>query len=345
MFSGPLGDDFGKFVSVIGIIDAFSCVRAEIGDFVAFVHQPFGKLGLKVSGGVIGCNGYTHARYIVAAPARLHPASIAFRRMWQSDEHILLAFARAAALVLKMIVGHLLPTGSKHVLGTADMRSIIAAIFLALMAIPAWSAALAEPGTEVERITRASALGSGNGAVVISIRSEIYLDEPLDVYFLREGGSITNDADVIRFVRKQGFLAFGNDTLRFKIRAFQVPAGTYRLVAHGMECPKIPEADERCLIEEPGFLGRGEVSRPSRGYGEDAPSFEVREGHVTIAGDFALTSRNTIEWSEIPAEEVRSTERRFARLQRAPDPVVPESFRLKYGLFPRSYEDDRNRRY
>ena len=57
------------------------------------------------------------------------------------------------------------------------------------LAIPGWSTAVAQtPGTEAERVTRASALDAGYGAVVISIRSELYLDEPLDVYFLRVGG-------------------------------------------------------------------------------------------------------------------------------------------------------------
>ena len=211
--------------------------------------------------------------------------------------------------------------------------------------MPAWSPALADPGSKAERVSRASSVDNGFGAVVISIRSELYLDDPLQVYFLREGGSITNDADVVRFERRQGFFAFGNDTVEYQIRAFQLRPGKYRLVAHGMNCPKIPAEDERCLIDVQG-LGGGEVlSRPSRGYGEDAPSFEVRAGSVTVAGDFALTARNTIEWSAIPANELSRTRDRFSRLPAAPEPAVPEEFKLKYGLTPRQYVDDYNRRY
>ena len=103
--------------------------------------------------------------------------------------------------------------------------------------------------------------------------------------------------------------------------------------------------NERCLIDRQGLTGKVEVSRPSRGYGEDAPSFEVRAGAVTYAGDFALTSRNAMEWSVIPNEELGAIRRRFGSLERAPDPVVPEEYRRRYGLFPRSYEDDRGRRY
>lgn len=225
------------------------------------------------------------------------------------------------------------------------MRFAFLALLLSALASPAWDAVHAEPGSAVERVSRASALDGGYGAVVISIRSEIYLDDPLQVYFLREGGSIANDNDVVRFERRQGFFAFGNDTVEYKVAAYALPLGTYRLVAHGMNCPKIPEEDERCLIDVHGLGGSAELSRPSRGYGDNAPSFDVREGSVTYAGDFALTARNAVEWSPIPEPELMRIRRDFARLPEAPAPLVADEFNLKYGLTPRHYEDDRNRRY
>lgn len=225
------------------------------------------------------------------------------------------------------------------------MRSFLLGLFVLSLAIPAWSGARAQHGVEPERIARASALDDGYGAVVISVRSALWLDDPLDVYFLREGGDVANPGDVVRFVRKQSFFAFGNDTTKYKIRAYQLRPGTYRLIAHGVGCPKIPAINERCLIEEPGIFGSLEYSRPSRGYPEIAPTFEVRSGAVTYAGDFALTDRNTIEWSLVPAEELRAIERRFSRLPRAPEPIIPGEYRLRYGLFPRSYEDDAGRKY
>lgn len=226
------------------------------------------------------------------------------------------------------------------------MRSFLLAILLASFSLPSWNSAVAEPGIEAERVSRGSAVEDGFGAVVISIRSELYLDDPLQVFFLREGGDIANDADVVRFERSQGFFSFGNDTVEYKIRSFQLRPGTYRLVAHGMNCPKIPEEDERCLIDVQGLLGGpAELSRPSRGYGEDAPRFVVQAGAITLAGDFALTARNAIEWSEVPGEELGRIMDRFGRLPRGPAPEVPKEFVREYGLFPRSYDDDRNRRY
>ena len=232
-------------------------------------------------------------------------------------------------------------------IGYVSMRFVLLLAAAFALALPGWSGLAAEaPAVEAERIKRASAIDPGFGAVVISIRSELYLEEPLDVYFLREGGDVSNPNDVVSFGRKQSFFAFGNSTVKYDVRAYQLRAGTYRLVAHGIECPKIPAENERCLIDRPGFLvGSVEVSRPSRGYPEEAPSFEVREGQVTFAGDFALTSRNTIEWSVIPAGQMRKASRVVRGLNRGPEPKVPEDYKLKYGLFPRSYEDDRRRRY
>lgn len=225
------------------------------------------------------------------------------------------------------------------------MRSRFLAILALLIAGFASGPAFAEPGTEAERVSRASQVDEGFGAVVISIRSEIYLDEPVQVFFLREGGSIDNDADVVRFDRRQGLFAFGNDALTFQVRAYQLPVGTYRLVAHGMDCPKVPEEDERCLVEASSILGKVELSRPSRGYPEIAPTFAVTPGSVTYAGDYILTSRNRIEWLEIPREELRKMESRFATMARAPDPIIPGEYRLVYGLTARSWEDDARRRY
>ncbi|MEO1219930.1 MAG: hypothetical protein AAFY42_01090 [Pseudomonadota bacterium] len=230
--------------------------------------------------------------------------------------------------------------------GFYSMRFVVLFAAALALAIPAWSAALAQSlALEAEEVKRASAVEPGSGVVVLSIRSELYLDEPLDVYFLREGGTVTNSSDVISFERKQSFFAFGNSTVKYQVRAYALREGTYRLVAHGMDCPKIPAEDERCLIDRRGLSGVVEVSRPSRGYGETAPSFEVRNGNITYAGDFALTARNTIEWSEIPGDELTRAARRFRSLGEGPNPVIPDDFKLKYGLFPRSFQDDRGRRY
>lgn len=226
------------------------------------------------------------------------------------------------------------------------MRFVVLFVMSVCLALPAWGGLVAQsPGTPAERVQRVSQIDEGHGAVVLSIRSELYLDEPLDVFFLREGGDVENSADVVRFSRRQNPLSFGNSTVKYKVRVYQLPAGKYRLIAHGMDCPKIPAENERCLVDIQ-MLGETVVqSRPSRGYPEEAPVFEVRQGQITNAGDFALTARNTIEWSGIPSDELRKVRRSFSKVAQGPSPLVPESFNLKYGLFPRSFETDRRRRY
>jgi hypothetical protein len=203
----------------------------------------------------------------------------------------------------------------------------------------------AQEGREADRVGSDSALRPGYGAVILSVRSELYLLDELSVWFVREGGSIDEAGDLVRFTRSQPVLAFGNKTTTYKVRAYQLPAGRWRLAGHGVRCEKVPAPKERCLVDVK-VLGIGEtVSFPSRGYGEDAPVIEVKEGALSNAGDWGLTARNTIEWSQIPAGESAKALRRLAALPRGPAPEVPEDYRLKYGLFPRSYDDDKNRRY
>ena len=219
--------------------------------------------------------------------------------------------------------------------------AVVAVVLAHIVSAPA----MAQQGDEPERLSRASSLEAGHGAVIVSVRSELFLLSKLNVYFVREGGDMSNEADLVRFTRSQPALSFGNTTTKYKVLSFQLPAGRYRLAGHGVKCTKVPEPDERCLVDVK-VAGIGEtVSFPSRGYGVGAPFFEVREGALTIAGDFALTGRNTLEWSVIPPEKLNKVAKKFAELPRARDPLVAEEYRLKYPLRPRSFEDDRGRRY
>ncbi len=230
-----------------------------------------------------------------------------------------------------------------------NLRKTCLSLFLALASLTGLGAeaALAQqgPGVEPDRLSRASELEQGKGAVIISVRSELYLLAELNLYFLREGGDIASAADVVRFSRAQSQLALGNATTKHQPIAVQLAAGRYRLVGHGARCLKVPLPEERCLIDVT-FAGIGEtVSFPSRGYDADAPMIEVREGALTNAGDFALTARNTVEWSPIPADKMRNVERKLQGLPQGPAPTVSEQFKLKYPLRARSFSDDRGRRY
>lgn len=180
------------------------------------------------------------------------------------------------------------------------------------------------------------------------MRSALYLAAPLSLFFVAidEDGERKDDAEIVRFERREGRLSFGgNSTTRYKPAAFQLPAGRYRLAGHGAKCEKVPAPDERCLAEI-RFAGIEEtVSFPSRGYGEDAPYFVIEAGSMTNAGDFGLTAQNSIEWSPIPPEHLERPMRRLSALPAGPRPAIEDDFLLKYPLRPRSLSDDRGRRY
>lgn len=223
------------------------------------------------------------------------------------------------------------------------IRSLFLAVMAALAVVPA--IATADPGTSPRKASKAASVDPGHGVVVVSVRSAIFLDATLNVYFLREGGSIDNDADVFRFSRKQGLLAIGNDTTDFAVKTFQLPAGRYHLVAHGVRCPKVPEPGQTCSLRVE-FGGANErVSRPSKGYEGETPAFEVVAGSVTYAGDFALDPRNRIMWSEIPDKELGKVGKKFGSLAVGPDPVVPLDFYLVGELNRRGMFRDSGRTY
>ena len=196
-----------------------------------------------------------------------------------------------------------------------------------------------------DSISRAGELTADQGAVVISVRSEMFLDVPLELYFLREGGDLANPADLFVVERRPGSLSLKANTLTHDVEAYRLQPGTYRLVAHGMNCPSVPVVSEDCVAKRRNMGISREYYRPNRNYEADAPSFEVRAGAVTYAGDFVLTARNTVEWSPIPDEELEAVRGRFAQAATGPEPTVPTEYRLRYQTEPRSFEEDAGRRY
>lgn len=189
---------------------------------------------------------------------------------------------------------------------------------------------LAEAGFEPREISRLSRLQEAEGVVIISIRSEQYLPADLDVFFLREGGSIANNRDVARFSRGQRMMDVNNDNTNFRPKSFRLVPGRYTLVAHGLNCPAVPSPGEVCTVRI-GTNGVG-MPRPTRAYEGEVPSFEVVAGQVTNAGDFALTRQNYIRWSSIPESDLAEIIPIFASLPSGPIAEVPEQFMLTHTL-------------
>lgn len=223
------------------------------------------------------------------------------------------------------------------------IRSFIPALAIALAVMP--GAVLADPGTAPDKVSQSSSVEQGHGVVAVSVRSAIWLSEPLHVYFLREGGNIDNDADVIRFTRKQGFWAIGNDTTDFLVKTFELPPGRYRLVAHGVKCPSVPEPSQTCRVRVEFAGSSSRISFPSRGYEGETPVFEVRAGAITYAGDYALDARNRIVWSRIPEDQLDKVQKRFAKLSTGPEPEIPLDWHMTGRLDRRGMLRDAGRSY
>ncbi|MFM5949785.1 MAG: hypothetical protein ACKOPM_11240 [Novosphingobium sp.] len=216
-------------------------------------------------------------------------------------------------------------------------RLAIALALLAAIAAPA-AAGVGKP----KQVSAAKSVKPGQGVVAISIRSEIFLPDKLDVFFAREGEPSNQEPTVMRFSRSQSMLAIGNDTTDYAVKSYALPAGRYRLVAHGVNCPGVPPPGMGCAIR----LGYGPtISRPSRGYAGETPSFIVEAGKLTVAGDFLLANSNEMLWSALPDAKLDPVKDKFAALAIAAPPTIPKEFVLNRPVRPAGMFDNFGRKY
>lgn len=213
------------------------------------------------------------------------------------------------------------------------MRLLLAALALSLAATA--SAKITKP----KQVSGQKAVKAGTGVAVVSIRSEIFLPDKLDVFFQREGAE---GEDVVRFSRSQSVMAIGNDTTDFAVKSYALAPGRYHLVAHGVNCPGVPPPGMGCAIR----IGYGPtISRPSRGYAGETPAFVVEVGKLTIVGDFVLASSNQMLWSALPDVELTALRAKFAALPEAAKPEVPAGFALTRPVRPSGMFDNLGRQY
>ena len=208
-----------------------------------------------------------------------------------------------------------------------------------LAALPSAAAAGIE---KPKQVSAAKAVKPGQGVVVISIRSEIFLPDKLDVFFERQVETPGQPHLVVRFSRSQSMLAIGNDTTDYAVKSYALPAGRYRLVAHGVNCPGVPPPGMGCAIR----VGAGPmISRPSRGYAGETPSFVVEAGKLTMAGDFLLANSNQMLWSALPEANASAAKAKFAAMPDAAPPTVPEGFALNRAVRGTGMFDNFGRKY
>jgi len=219
------------------------------------------------------------------------------------------------------------------------MRALITAI-----ALLGCSSAIAAP-SKPKQIADQSAMKVGYGAIAISVRSEIFLPDKLDVFFLRDGGKIDNDQDVIRFSRSQSVMAIQNGTTEFATKSYLVKPGRYRLVGYGVNCPSVPAPGMVCAVTVSLGSGGAPITRPSRGYEGETPTFVVADGKLTIAGDFVLLHENQMAWTPLPQPQMDILTTRFPNIAKGGDVTVPSSFRLTREVRPHQMFENFGRKF
>lgn len=203
------------------------------------------------------------------------------------------------------------------------------------------SVALTSPALAVEprKVASVKQVKPGTGAVRLAVRTQTQQAGTLHVWFLRDGGDPARSADVFKFERKQGVPLAGVNMVDLKPGMYALPAGRYRLLAHGVKCPGMPpEGTIACSVTQYG----SSFQTPAARYGADAPVFEVVAGRFTDAGDYILEVPPGVDVGEdTPAEVLRNVivdmqikvrpiaappPPAFAALPRAAQPPVPARF-------------------
>ena len=183
----------------------------------------------------------------------------------------------------------------------------------------ACAALVATPALSIRprQIASAARLQTGMGAVRLSIQSQVQLTGgSLFVWFLREGGDPNERADLLRFERGQGVPLLGRNMVDSRPQVFALPAGRYRLIAHSAGCSTLPPPNAICSN-----------GSPTQRYVFDTPTFEVKAGHLTDAGEFILEAPPGTQIGEGTGvrEGIRNPTAFSIRVRAIADPV-PSAF-------------------
>ena len=151
------------------------------------------------------------------------------------------------------------------------------------------SFALAVPAHAIEprTIKAARQVKAGQGALRLSVQSQVQQGGTIHLWFLREGGDPAKSADLLKFERKQGVPLMGTNTVDSRPQLYSIAPGRYRLIGYGVACGGLPPAGTTGCSARMNGVSIGTM--PARRYdGETVPSFEIRGGQLTDAGEFIL---------------------------------------------------------
>jgi len=160
------------------------------------------------------------------------------------------------------------------------MRTLLA-LALALSATATNVAAADRDIVEPKKIKSVRDLRAGEGAVQLSIRTQMQFIETLIEYFveLRPDGS--DGSRVFRFERGAGVPIMGSNMIDPKQQTYRLPAGRYRPLGFTVACDQMP-------FREGLVCAKGFAEYPTGFYPAGRPVFEVFAGQMTAAGDFIV---------------------------------------------------------
>ncbi len=136
---------------------------------------------------------------------------------------------------------------------------------------------------EPKKIKSAKNLRDGEGALLISIRSQTQSTKTLFVYFVKLNEDGTDSDQYFKFERGAGVPILGSNMIDVKQAVFRLPAGEYRPLAYTFGCLDVPEIGSSCIGP---FSPSGGL--PTERYARSNPILAVRPDHLTIGGDFIV---------------------------------------------------------
>jgi hypothetical protein len=192
----------------------------------------------------------------------------------------------------------------------------------------------AETVYEPKKISSPKKLKLGDGAVRLSVRTQGQYTDTFYLYFVQVSESGSDTDKYIRFERGAGLPLAGSNMIDSKAAIYQIPLGRYRLVAYTMRCQSVPRPGTQCFSSLSGALPTGHYAGPS-------PTFEVKSGAYTDAGDYIYEYQGPLPKNEVDELKeiyngnsdmrwrplIGATPQNFAALPVTAAPNVPDRFR------------------
>ena len=165
-----------------------------------------------------------------------------------------------------------------------------------LIVLTAFALAVPAHAIEPRSIKSARQVKAGQGALRLSVQSQVQQGGTIHLWFLREGGDPAKSADLLKFERKQGVPLMGTNTVDSRPLVYSIAPGRYRLLGYGVACAGLPPVGTTGCSARMNGVSMGTM--PARRYdGEMVPGFEVRDGQLTDAGEFILEADPNVEFA------------------------------------------------